>query len=211
MTRVLVIAISLVLTGFFARGAQAAPIVIGAPLFASGGDVIAAYIGAGAAFTSDLYVFDASDLTTPLAVTAATGPGFGGAPGAIFLNSGGDPSDDPASGATVNLGSFLPGTELVFGIFVRDTGFAFYTGPGSRNPDGLPHAAVDFSPASPPIPPGMVAVGFEDLFGGGDLDFDDLGFAFSNVTQVPEPASMFLLGTGIAGMAVRSRRRTQRK
>ena len=45
-------------------------------------------------------------------------------------------------------------------------------------------------------------VGFEDLFGGGDMDFDDNNFVFTNVTSraapsVPEPASMVLIGSGL--------------
>jgi len=198
------------------RPAQAVPI-LGASVFSTGGAVTAVYLGEAAGFTHDLYVFAASDLTTPLPVTADVGPGYVG-PGVIF-------STNPASTAFVPPGTFRPigvpvpaGDELVFGIYVRDTTFTYFTGPaGPRNPDGLAHAMVDFFPppfAPPPfppipIPPGLTLVGFEDLFGGGDLDFDDLGFGFTAVspTAVPEPTSLLLLGTGAAGLLARARRR----
>jgi hypothetical protein len=51
-----------------------------------------------------------------------------------------------------------------------------------------------------------IFVGFEDLFGGGDFDYDDNNFVFSNVTSAavaPEPASLLLLGSGL--MLVRRR------
>jgi hypothetical protein len=189
------------------RPSAAAPI-IGATLVASGGDVIAQFMGHTAGFTNELYLFDASDLLTPLPVTGAAGV-FG--TGLIFNNH------VSAPGSTVNLGSFAPGTELVFGIFVQNTSEMFYMGAGSRNPDGIAHAAVDngLAPQFPdygaPIPAGFVGVGFEDLFGGGDLDYDDLGFAFSNVrTSVPEPMSLSLLALGLAGLGARRFRAVRR-
>ena len=51
----------------------------------------------------------------------------------------------------------------------------FYSGDGSRNPDGIAHAVVDSRQ-------NQAQVGFEDLFGGGDRDYNDLVFSFSNVS-----------------------------
>lgn len=108
-------------------------------------------------------------------------------------------------GTTVNLGSFAVGTELVFRIETSD-GNIFRTGPAERNPDGLFHAAVSTTD-------GETFVGFEDQLNGGDRDYDDLIFAFTNVAAtpaaVPEPAAwgMMLGGFGVIGTGLRSRRR----
>ena len=75
-------------------------------------------------------------------------------------------------GLVVDLGTFPQGTELVFGIHVINTGDDFRMGPGSRNADGQIHAQVDFLEA------GKAQVGFEDLFGGGDRDYNDNVFEF---------------------------------
>ncbi|HWW74770.1 MAG TPA: hypothetical protein VNZ44_05195 [Pyrinomonadaceae bacterium] len=70
-------------------------------------------------------------------------------------------------GRVVDLGRFGAGEELVFGIFVRETGRTFRMGPGSRNPDRYAHARVDCLSSG-------VKVSFEDNFlGEGDRDFDD--------------------------------------
>lgn len=196
-TRVLVVIGALLLGTLTARPAQATPI-IGAQIFAAGGNVTATFLGGSAAFTNELYLFSASDLTTPL-----TGP--------IFNNQ------TTAPGTSVNLGSFAAGTELVFAIKVLNTGHTFFMGPASRNPDGILHAAVDFAPPSVspfppnvPIPPGLTLVGFEDIFGGGDFDYDDLGFAFTNVRAVPEPGTLLLMGGSALAVAIRARRRSRR-
>jgi hypothetical protein len=73
-----------------------------------------------------------------------------------------------ASGSVVDLGVFPSGTELIFAIYVRDTGVTYYSGPASRNPDGQVHAAIT------QLPGDEVLVGFEDLYGGGDRDYDDI-------------------------------------
>ena len=184
------------------RPASAAPI-IGAQLIATGAPVIAEFMGHTAGFTNELYVFDISDLTTPLAVTGTVGA-LG--QGLIFNNQ------TTPVGTQVNLGAFAAGTELVFGIYVQNTATTYYMGPGVRNPDGIAHAAIDngLPPQFPPygvIPAGFVGVGFEDIFLGGDFDYDDLGFAFSNVrVQAPEPVTLSLLALGLASLGARRMR-----
>jgi hypothetical protein len=106
---------------------------------------VATFCGGTAGYTSDAY------LTSPSFVYIATG-------------------NVTAAGSTVDLGMFTAGDELVFAIYVRNTGYWYYTGEGSRNPDGIVHAAVT------DLGNGAFAVGFEDLFGGGDLDYDDIMF-----------------------------------
>jgi hypothetical protein len=74
-------------------------------------------------------------------------------------------------GARVALPARPEGQELLFGIFVQ--GRTFMLGPGDRNPDGLAHAKVVNSGER------QYDVGFEDLFNGGDRDYDDNVFRFS--------------------------------
>ena len=94
-------------------------------------------------------------------------------------------------GKSFNLQSSFPhDAELIFGTRVQETGLSYEIGPGSRNPDGIPHANVNF------VQPGVARVGFEDLFGGGDKDYNDFKFQVSGgiqATPAPEPSSA--LGT----------------
>ena len=116
-----------------------------------------------------------------------------------------------ALGTSFNFGPVQAGDQLVFKIRVSNTGEFFYS-KRSLNPDGITHifssayAGGDFG-----IPAGTY-VGFEDLNGGGDKDYDDLRFVFTNVgggeVGVPEPATwaMLITGFGLVGVSVRRRR-----
>ncbi|MEX1022748.1 MAG: Ig-like domain-containing protein, partial [Dehalococcoidia bacterium] len=76
-----------------------------------------------------------------------------------------------AAGALAALGTYEAGTELVLSIHVLDTGHVFRTGAGTGNPDGLVHAVL-----TPGTDGALYRVAFEDLFNGGDLDFNDAVF-----------------------------------
>lgn len=97
-------------------------------------------------------------------------------------------------GTIVEVGPFPPGAELIFGIRVR--GNEFRLGPSDRNPDGLVHGEVDF------IEPGVAIVGFEDLLGGGDLDYDDNVFRFTGQLapvpprEIPDPIPLPVVDAG---------------
>lgn len=108
-----------------------------------------------------------------------------------------------AVGSTVNLGLYTVGSELMFRLHVNNTGFDYYTGSASRNPDSQEHARVEANWL-----PNETLVSFEDLYNG-PFDFNDLSFSFSNTTTTAasEPASMILLALGLVGLGVVSRRK----
>lgn len=86
-------------------------------------------------------------------------------------------------GGVYQLGSIPAGTELVFGIRYGSTEFRM--GPASRNPDNIEHAVTSLKAS------GAIDVGFEDLFGGGDRDYDDNLFEFrGGVSSTPAPAPL---------------------
>jgi hypothetical protein len=158
------------LVGLLAVPAQAVPITE-QTLIASGGNVIVTFVSNGAGFTSELFL---------------DGP-IGEELGALFNNV------TTEVGTSIDLGSLAAGTELIFTLLVKETGDIFYTGSGERNADGIGHAAVESGE-------GQVLVGFEDLFGGGDFDFDDLVFAFTNVVFTEAPgAGAGTDTTGVSG------------
>lgn len=156
----------------FPFASNASAVVLGGQLFSTGGDVTVEVLPASAGYTSELHLFS---------------PAYG----FIALNNN--------VGYTTNIGSFPIGDELIFGIYVQNTGDTFYMGPGSRNPDGIEHAALDF------LGGGVANVGFEDLFGGGDHDYDDNVFQFRGGiapepgNPIPEPTTMALIGTSFLG------------
>jgi hypothetical protein len=108
-------------------------------------------------------------------------------------------------GSVINIGHFDAGLEVIFGILVQNTGNFFMTGLGSRNLDGLSHATVNYAG------PGQAIVGFEDLFGGGDRDYDDNMFEMSGgISNEPVPEPTTILGT-LAFSTFAARWRMKRK
>ena len=146
-------------------------------------DIIATYLGTSAAFSNDLFLQNTGQF--------------------LFNNQ------ETAVGTTVNLGSFAVGTELIFRLFVRNTGDNFYSGSPSRNVDGLGHAAVE----NDYLVPGTTLVSFEDLPGAENQEFNDLSFSFTGTVAgaVPEPATwaLMILGFGAVGGALRRRQATK--
>lgn len=82
------------------------------------------------------------------------------------------------AGEVFQLGSFPTGSELVFGIAYDNVQLKM--GPASRNPDNIVHDIVT------PVGAGVYDVGFEDLVGGGDRDYNDNRFEFrGGVSAMP--------------------------
>ena len=100
------------------------------------------------------------------------------------------------TGSQFSLGSFKAGTELAFTIFVKDDGFAYYTGEANKNPDNHVHAFYDITSAQ------SLNIGFEDVYKA--CKNDALVFSLNNVTvgkslvaAVPEPESYALFFAGL--------------
>lgn len=83
-------------------------------------------------------------------------------------------------GASWEIGPFDAGAEIIFGAYVTNTGDRWQTGPASRNADGVVHGATTFEGNC------TWQVGFEDLHGGGDLDFNDVIFRISGPLRQEE-------------------------
>ncbi len=107
-----------------------------------------------------------------------------------------------------SLGSFQAGTELIFSMFVNNTSYTFFNGKAENNLDKILHTAYEIRPDN------LIIVGFEDLFNGGDRDYDDLVFSLSNVdvkklvvTPVPEPETYAMLLAGLLMLGAVRRRK----
>lgn len=153
--------------------------------------IVATYEGNSASYSNDLY----------LALDAGGSPGDDGntANDLFIFNNHTSPV-----GSTANLGSFTAGTELIFRLHVNDTGYDYFTGPASRNPDNKFHARVqtDFLPST-------TLVSFEDLYDTPEFPggFNDLSFSFVNTVgrstppgAVPE-ASTVIPAVVVLGLA----------
>ena len=143
--------VALVSTILIPTLAMAVPILGGSLFVQNDGEVFATFQGGDAGFTSDLILQNTDQH--------------------LFNNK----SD--SIGSTISLGTFEAGTELIFELSVQNSGENFFTGAGSRNADGLAHAWIDESFGAE----GETLIGFEDLLGGGDGDYNDVEFSVSNV------------------------------
>ena len=89
-------------------------------------------------------------------------------PNSISLGS----TKSVVAGQTWNLGKYTNGTELIF----SDTadGKTYKSGPASRNPDSIVHGAVTYVSGNTTHKTYLVT--FEDYYGGGDKDYNDVEF-----------------------------------
>ena len=100
-------------------------------------------------------------------LASLSSPGLG-----VLIGTG----KDTAVGTEFQLKEFQAGSELEFSIYVTNTGRQFFSGPANRNPDEKVHVTIIDNND------GTFTVGFEDLYGGGDLDFNDINFIVTSDT-----------------------------
>jgi hypothetical protein len=114
-----------------------------------------------------------------------------------------------AYGASFNMGSVTAGDTIVFEMRnISPGGIGPWYSDMTLNSDGINHIYSNLYGGDSLVPAG-VYVAFEDLPGGGDFNYHDQNFVFTNVnaTGVPEPSSLLLLGFGISSAMVAFRKR----
>jgi hypothetical protein len=157
------------------------------------GDVIAYFAGSTAAFVNEI------------------GLSVNGGPVAAFgLNNHTTPY-----GTSFHMGSVTAGDTLVFVMRNISHGLGdLYSDPSLNGPyDGVPGHNHVYSTAftTDGIIPDGTFVAFEDLplYAPPNWNYDDENFVFTNVsaTATPEPGTLALLGTGLAGLCCARRRK----
>jgi len=131
------------------------------------------------------------------------------------------PSEPLLPGDFVDLGTYNAGTKLNFFIISNGAngGSSVFSSAGAAsNPDDFQHVGM-FTPnmfAVPQLNSPYIFVTFEDLYGGGDKDYNDVVFAFNvgaatvhSLLATPEP-SMYLTLGGFLAMGIWAKRRMDR-
>jgi hypothetical protein len=179
-----IIAFMIMVLGSGYQSAFAAPI-LGQQLYYTGGPLEITVLPYDASFTSILYLS-----SSPIASNSDVGK---------VVNI----ANPQSFGIKV-------GDELLFEMLVTNTGTSFFIGPASRNADNFAHFMVDYSKGPDND---SAAVTVEDLWGGGDKDFNDAAFRVTGgisldkpvileaiILATPEPASLILLSFGLLGV-----------
>lgn len=179
-------------------------------------DVRVYFVGEGAGYANSLgFTTDGSASvksdTAALIFPNASSSGGIFEPGQTVRRSEKEPL---AAGDFVDLGRIKGGSTLDFFLIANGAngGNQVFTTQTSMNPDGINHV-VSFAYLAKDSP--YLILGFEDLMGGGDRDFNDLLFAvdvgainIGVLTAAPEPATVFTMSAflGLGYMLVRRAR-----
>ena len=183
---------SVLITGFCILAATPGAAQMPSTFYAAGSDIFVQFMGGDAAASSELWWLSA--MGDPYADPFLD---------AQMLFS----HDDPTGSVAAIDHTFDVGDEVLFGLYVPRSETWFYSGPGTRNPDGIAHVAI-----SPVNDPTYDATGGWEDMANGDRDYNDLVFRFSGASSVaastvPEPAAFQLLILPLLGLLfVRFRR-----
>lgn len=108
-----------------------------------------------------------------------------------------------ATGNGINLGApsatFTSGNDFLWAV--DPSGAPLWTSSPGQNSDGLDHMVTWLITGGASA--GNHVIAWEDLFGGGDRDFNDLVVEVRSTSSIhaPEPTTMLLFGVGLIGLA----------
>ena len=161
-------------------------------------DVRVYFVGEGAGYNNTLgFTTNGGKITTgnPLLIfpNATTNPSYNNAPN--LSNASPNKNFPWIPGDFVDLGTMAAGTQLDFFLIANGASGAtdnIFSTDATVNRDGLKHT-IAYAPNGSPY----LLIGFEDLFGGGDKDYNDLLFAVAvaPLTSAPEPSTTLILGS----------------